>query len=106
MRRRRREAHLTRASGWHAYARISFQSSFYEYPKLWTPNRRRLKKTAVPSRSLPIRTHEKEDLARIQEAAARDARASARHKHGSASQVTCWEPAQPVHVSPCEENPR
>ncbi|KAH8029052.1 hypothetical protein HPB51_022172 [Rhipicephalus microplus] len=64
-----------------------------------------LKKTAVPSRSMPIRTHEKEDLARIQEAAARDARASARHEHGSASQGTCWEPAQPVHVSPYEENP-
>ncbi|KAH8024418.1 hypothetical protein HPB51_022923 [Rhipicephalus microplus] len=24
---------------------------------------------------------------------------------GSASQGTCWEPAQPVRVSPCEENP-
>ncbi|XP_075739419.1 uncharacterized protein LOC119167819 isoform X1 [Rhipicephalus microplus] len=93
-------AELRKMLGYHACIECSFND-----PKLWTPNRRRLKKTAVPSRSLPIRAHEKEDLARIQEAAARDARASARHEHGSASQGTCSEPAQPVHVSPCEENP-
>lgn len=76
-------------------------------PKVWTPNRRRLKKTAVPSQNLPTRTHDKKkkDLSRIQEAAARDARASARHCHEPTSQGTCREPARAVHGLPCEENP-
>lgn len=72
---------------------------------MWTPTRRRLKKNAVPSQSLPTRSHDKKDLSRIQEAAERSARASARHSHGSASQGTCGEPARAVHALPREESP-
>lgn len=71
---------------------------------MWTPNRRRLKKTAVPSQNLPIRAHDKKDLSRIQEAAARDARASARHCQGMLFhrlKHLCFFSAVKIHYSCC-----
>ncbi|CAN7976849.1 unnamed protein product [Ixodes persulcatus] len=46
--------------------------------QVWTPVRKRLKKTAVPSQHLPVRSHDYHDLMRVQASAARTARASAR----------------------------
>lgn len=50
------------------------------YQQNWTPVRRRLKKNAVPSRCLPLRSHDKPDLMRAQASTARSARASSRNK--------------------------
>ncbi|KAL1443898.1 hypothetical protein MTO96_030138 [Rhipicephalus appendiculatus] len=46
----------------------------------WTADKRRLRPTAVPSQKLPKRSHDHEDLSRVQAAASRAARASARSR--------------------------
>ncbi|KAK8760709.1 hypothetical protein V5799_028023 [Amblyomma americanum] len=48
---------------------------------IWTPVRKRLKKTAIPSQCLPNRTHDHQDLRRAPASAARAALASARDSH-------------------------
>ncbi|XP_077551315.1 uncharacterized protein LOC144165023 [Haemaphysalis longicornis] len=50
------------------------------YQQNWTPVRRKLKKNAVPSRCLPLRSHGKPDLMRAQASTARSSRASSRNK--------------------------
>lgn len=47
-------------------------------PQIWRPARRQLKKTAVPSRCLPVRSLDNKDPARNQASAERALRASAR----------------------------
>ncbi|XP_077548825.1 uncharacterized protein LOC144162238 [Haemaphysalis longicornis] len=51
-------------------------------PEVWTPVRKRLKKTAVPSQYIPVRSHEHPDQCRLQAATARAERAASRTTHG------------------------
>ncbi|XP_037523632.2 uncharacterized protein LOC119400708 [Rhipicephalus sanguineus] len=65
-------------------------------PEIWKPARRQLKKTAVPSQCLPVRSLDNEDPARNQASAERASRAVAR-----ASRLHAADPLDGLQNIPC-----
>lgn len=57
-------------------------------PDLWTPRKKRLLSTAVPSQKLPKRSHNHEDPCRQRAAAAHASRATARSGEGISYAIT------------------